>query len=361
MSSLGESQPYMVTRHAFRRHIGIFLALMALTADAALASSQPSFGDSRVLASVPDPGNPEEIAVRGNLVYVGTTVGADGAAIGDGQPSKIFAFDTRTGALVREFTVEGENVNALHGITGLAFDRDGHLYAASVSHGIIRLNTTSAEQSLYAQLPDLKPCAIAGPPECSPTPEDRAPLGNGITFDRSGALYVADSFQATIFRIPPGGGEAEVWYSDARLHGFFGANGIKMSPDGRHVYVSVTGDLSNEGHLYRLPHVARPTQDDLELVRSFGSDQPDGIAFGRSGLLYVVMGSGSLVILNDDGTVAHEVASEHFYNPSSVGFDGRGNALITNHAFTDLDPGHQTIVQVVVNDAAHPLARPNLD
>lgn len=341
------------------------LAILAATAlplalpVGALAEGPARFGDSRVFATVPDPGNPEEIVVDGNTVYVGTTVGGDGAVIGDGKPSKIFAFDTRTGEQTNEITVEGEDVNALHGIAGLAVDRSGRLYAASVSHGILRFDIPSGSQSLYAPLPDLPPCLLASAP-CSPTPEDRAPLGNGITFDEDGYLYVADSFQAVIFRIPPGGGEAEVWFADERLHGFFGANGIKISPDRSHVYFSVTGDLQQEGYVYRLPNVESPSPADLEVFHAFGGGQPDGIAFGRSGRLHVVLGSGAVAILDKDGTIAHQLTSEHFYNPSSIAFDGRGNGLVTNHAFFDLDPAHQTIVQLRLDDPGLRLPKPKI-
>jgi sugar lactone lactonase YvrE len=345
-----------------RRAASLLLACSVLLPFSGAQGRALGFGDVRVFAEIPPPGNPEETVVVGNTAYFGTTVGGDGLVAGDGQPSKIFGFHTGTGELVREITVEGENVNGLHGIAGMAVDAKGRLYAASVSHGILRFDLRNgAKQSLYAELPDLPPCRepLVQPP-CSPTPEDRAPLGNGIVFDRDGSLYVADSFQATIFRIPSGGGKAKVWFSDPQLHGLFGANGIKISPDRKHIYFTVTGNLARQGYVYRLPRVKRPVADHLEVVHDFGEREPDGLAFGRSGRLYVVLGTGGLAILTDDDEFMHEIQSDLFHNPSSLGFDGKGNALVTNHAFFEIDPSRHTVVAVDVLDRAHRLERPKI-
>lgn len=337
----------------------VALAFLFVLVSAGSVMAGPERGDSSVFATVPDPGNPEESVVHDGILYVGTTIGGDGLVAGDGKPSKIFGFDLATGELEEEITVEGEDVNSLHGIAGIAVDREGNLYAASTQQGILRFDAKTREQTVYAPLPDLPPCSPLVTDNCSPTPEDRSSLGNGIVFDERGNLFVSDSFQSVIFKIPPHG-EAEVWYSDARLHGVFGPNGIKFSPDRKYLYLAVTGDLKHEGFVFRLPTKGAPTAADLELVHAFADAEPDGLAFGKSGRLYVVLGTGGLAVFDKSGELEEVLTSPHFFNPSSLSFDERGNALITNHAFFDFDPAHQTIVKMYVDDKASKLEKPKL-
>ena len=70
-----------------------------------------AFGDVQVLATVPAPGFPEGIAVRGDRVYVAgpATFGTAGHI-----PSKVFAYDDRTGALLRTYDIQGENLSQEH-------------------------------------------------------------------------------------------------------------------------------------------------------------------------------------------------------------------------------------------------------
>jgi hypothetical protein len=39
---------------------------------------------------------------------------------------------------------------------------------------------------------------------------------------------VTDSFQATIWRVPPGGGAPQVWFQNATIDGPFGPNGVRV-------------------------------------------------------------------------------------------------------------------------------------
>jgi hypothetical protein len=50
---------------------------------------------------------------------------------------------------------------------------------------------------------------------CSPTVLDLPPLPNDIAFAPNGDAYVTDSMQATIWRVPKGGGAPKVWYQQA--------------------------------------------------------------------------------------------------------------------------------------------------
>src|SRR5512146_3209694 len=110
----------------------------------------------------------------------------------------------------------------------VAFGPDGKLYVIEPFVGVIRMDLDSRNtQSVYAAFTPTGPSLL-----------------NDLAFDGDGNLYVTDSFQATIFRVPAGGGTPVVWFSDSRLAGDpsvgFGANGIRIDQTNKKIYVSVT-------------------------------------------------------------------------------------------------------------------------
>lgn len=346
-----------------RAAVVVAAGVSLLASSAADAEAPRRLGDSSVFAVVPPPGNPEGVVINGNTVLTGTTIDGFEIATGGTLPSRIFAFDRRSGALRYSIEIEGEDLRQFHGVAGLALDRDGRLYASVLQLGILRfdLGRGARTQELYATLPDLPPCAVALGAPCSPTADDRMPLGNDIVFDPAGTLYVSDSWQGTIFRIPAGGGAAEMWFQDPRIDGVFGANGIRISADKRHLYVAVTEDRAGISRIYRLPLVARPQAGDLEGVASWPVGGADGIALGATGRLYVVLGDyDEISVLRPDGTEEVRYASEHFHNPASLAFTNEGSLLITNHAFFDPEPSHSSLVELFVGEKGAPLARPDI-
>ena len=138
-------------------------------------------------------------------------------------------------------------------------------------------------------------------------------LPNDIAFDEDGTAYVTDSLQATVWRVPAGGGTPQVWYQDARFTPDpvigVGTNGIRLSPDRSKAFVTVTFDQAGQSFLYTLPLVAAPQPSDLLVFKAFGpTDLPDGIAFGKSGNLYVAIatpGLSGIVILDPSGTIRY--------------------------------------------------------
>jgi sugar lactone lactonase YvrE len=331
------------------------------------------FGDVQVLANVPfPPGYPEGIAVNGNKVYV-----AGPARFGNAgePPSKVFVYDTSTGATVREYAIQGENLAQDHANSCIAFDGAGRLYVVNTQFGIVRLDTGSGAQEVYASpLPDLHPCAST-PAPCSPTFLDLPPLPNDIAFDEAGNLYETDSFQATIWRIPAGGGQPQIWFQDSRLDTPFGPNGLRLSPDRTKLFFAITaegvGPFGNflGGKIYTLPLVNAPAAADLQVFHQYDGDAPDGIAFGRSGNLYVVLAApfnSGISILRPDGTEETRLSNPPgspifpYDSPANAAFDKHGALLLTNHAFATGIPSNFTVLNVFVGDKESALVRPDV-
>jgi sugar lactone lactonase YvrE len=347
------------------------LALATFQVSTTAAAPDRAFGDVQVLATVPTPpGFPEGIAVRGNKVYVAGPASFDTAGT---PPSKVFAFNTDTGELERTYTIVGEQTQFPHANSCIAFDGEGRLYVVNLQLGIVRLDTGSGAQEIYAPpLPNLLPCS-ASPAPCSPTFMDSPPLPNDIAFDAAGNLYETDSFQATIWRIPPGGGQPQIWFQDGSLDTPFGPNGLRLSPDRTKVYFAVTaegigpGGVFLGGKIYTLPLVAAPTAAQLQVFHQYNGDAPDGIAFGRSGKLYVVLAApfnSGISILREDGTeeirLSNPLGSPIFPydSPANLAFTQHGSALVTNHAFATMIPANFTVLDVFVDDKESPLEKP---
>ena len=178
-----------------------------------------------------------------------------------------------------------------------AFGPDGKLYIVEPFVGIIRMDLDSGNtQSIYSQFIPTGPSLL-----------------NDLAFDGDGTLYVTDSFAATIYRIPSGGGAPVAWFTDPRLAGDinvpFVVNGIRLDKNNKNIYVSVTAENGTlDGVIYRLP-LANPTAANLEefhrypFFPSFTLAGPDGIAFGKSGKLYVCLaGTSQISVLRADGS-----------------------------------------------------------
>lgn len=326
------------------------------------------FGDVQVLATFPTPpGFPEGIAVKGNRVYVSGPARFGTAGTG---PSAVFAFDIKSGALVQSYFTQGENLLAEHANSCIAFDGNGRLYVINTQLGIYRLDTETGQQESYSSpFPDLPTCTASAPP-CSPNAVDTPALPNDIAFDENGNAYVTDSMQATIWRVPSGGGQPQIWFQDARFDSpFIGANGIRLSKDRDTAYIAMTTDFLGQAFIYTLP-VAAPTAANLQVFHQFvPGDLPDGIAFGKSGDLYVAIATpfnSGISVLSPDGTqsvrLGNPVGSPIFPydSPANIAFNHKGSLLVTNHAFATMIPSQFTVLDVFVDDHGAPLAKPSI-
>jgi sugar lactone lactonase YvrE len=332
--------------------------------------------DIRLFARVPDPGQPEPIAVATDgTVYVGTNQLGRGDAA---APSKVFAYSP-DGALLREYVIEGQPLAEEHGIQGLAFDTDGRLYALdrSATPRVIVLDPATGRQHDYAAFRDVPPCSAGSTGDCSATFTDAPAAPDYAAFGPDGSLYVTDIEQALIWRVPRGGGAAEVWLTDPRLESIFGPNGIHFMPDGRTLLFAVTGSPPwaggppVSGRLYSLPVQSDGAPGELaEFWTSRPGDGPDGFAIAASGNVYVALaGASQIVLLSPQGAELGRAPATPVHNLQlEVPVDGPGSAafhgdrvLVTNHSPILGNRGSWAVLDVFAGEPGLPLFRPQLD
>lgn len=170
---------------------------------------------------------PEGIAVDGGgNVYVG--------GFGAGTiPENLFVFGPH-GQLLRKLVVRVNNESVGNGLLGLAFHpTSGKLLAADFGHQrVLAVNPVTGAATVFATIPG---GVAAG--------------ANAIGFDRSGNVYISDSFQGIIWKTGPdgadNGGPATQWVESPLLRTTgvppFGANGLDFNSAG-HLFVANTGN-----------------------------------------------------------------------------------------------------------------------
>ena len=343
-----------------RRYLPVYLAALLALIFTPTAILAQSLGDSSVVTPIAAPGYPEGIATRGNRFYVSGPA-AFGQPLGSAY---VRAYDIKTGAFEANYPITITNPFAgMSAASCAAFGPDGKLYVVEPFVGVIRMDLNPGNtQSVYAAFIPSGPSLL-----------------NDLAFDNAGNLYVTDSFAATIYRIPAGGGTPTVWFTDPRLAGDpnvpFGVNGIRFDENYENVYVAVTAENGTlDGVIYRLP-LANPTAGNLDeffrypFFPSFQLAGPDGIAFGKSGKLYVALaGTSQISVLRPDGTeearysgpAANPGGSPDpmpWANPANIAFDSQtGSLLVTNHAsLVPFDPNLFCVFSVFVDDKGQSL------
>src|SRR5947199_4190590 len=279
------------------------------------ARSRPT-GDLQVFATLGYPGHPGGLAVNGRTLYVSTS-NADFDRLFD-TSDEIWAFRLDTGGPVQTGTnpilVPRQASAQTMGLLGMALDARGRLYIADMNGRVLRVDPSTGVQDVYGMIPTNTDTSVTDMP-------------GFVVFDTAGNLYVSDWSAPIIWRVPPGGGQAQPWFTDPRLAGTYGANvtGIALDPSGEELYIAA-GTQEEQIAIYRLP-LAHPDAAHLEefhrytdFVMTPCSADPDlaligcalmpaigggGIAFGASGRLYVALfAKNQLSILDSDGTEA---------------------------------------------------------
>jgi DNA-binding beta-propeller fold protein YncE len=201
-------------------------------------------------------------------------------------------------------------------LLGLAFDRaKKKVYIANVGNfagadsKIQRVDADLGGLTDVAIIPGIgapQPRPVSNPDGSSDTITfgDKARVPNAMAFDGKGNLYVTDSFQSAVYKVPDPEGcapscEVETFSHDPLLAtpGFpaFAANGIAVSPDESALFVANTGDD-------RVLKLDMGTKNVTVFAESING--ADGLAFDEDGRLWVAANQADEVVaLNDAGRV----------------------------------------------------------
>ena len=152
------------------------------------------------------------------------------------------------------------------------------------------------------------------------------------------------------------------------IDGPFGPNGVRVDRASNTLYFTQTFTATGQGVVWTLPVVDHPQAGDLKVFHTYTPGAgPDGIAFGKSGKLYVALaGYSQISVLEANGSESARYAGPAanpaapgsplpWANPANIAFDGHGSLLVTNHAsLTGLpDPSPLfAVFDVYVNDKA---------
>ena len=346
------------------------LAAGTLVAPAAGLEAEPrERWDTRVFSKVPRPGYPAFVYAHPNgRLYGGTYTNPQG----DSERSRVFEW-TRRGTITRSWTVPGQNLDEDRGVQVATSDAAGRLVLLEKSTSrVMRLDTRTGRFTTYSRLRDLPICSTGAEP-CSPNTTDGPAIPNFAAWGPQGQLYVTDYGQAVIWRVPPSGGKATPWYTDARLDGGdFGTTGLLLAPGRKALLVTQQTESQSatptQGHLYKLP-IGRARNKKLSVLwTSQPSDLPDGFGIGRSGRIYIANAglTNQLVVLSPEGEELErfpevpgsgENGSEiPFDTPSSATFYGR-SVMVANQSFTG-DRDHHAILDVHVGERGKPVFVP---
>jgi sugar lactone lactonase YvrE len=337
------------------------MLLVALAAFAPAVAAARDRGDARLLAHVPLPGYPASAYPHPNgNVYVGTYVNPSGSPM----PSRVLEY-TGEGELFRSWTVPDQNLSGDHGIQVATSDSTGRLVLLdNTPSRALLLDIRTGKFSTYSTFPDLPTCAPVAPTQpCSPAVQDHPPFANYAAWGPDGSLYVTDYLQAVVWRVPPGGGDPQVWLADRRLDGNeFGTTGIALAADRKTLLIaqgsSATSLLPTDpatGKLYSVPIGADGKAGGMtQLWESSPTDLPDGFGIAKSGRIYVALAGGNqIAVLDPDGKEVERFSSPLFDTPSSAKFLGT-RLEVPNQSYIAGDTTKMTLVDVETGEAGLP-------
>jgi sugar lactone lactonase YvrE len=348
-----------------------FLAAALIALAAAPGASARDKYDVQTLAKVPAPGQPAlALVAPDRTIYEGTFTNSAGTANG---PSKVFAYSPE-GQLLRTYTISGQDPNADNGVQVAAYDAKGRLYLLDQHPArVLRLDPATGSQTTYATFKDVPPCSPPGVGnECSATTTDNPPEPDYAAWGTDGSMYVTDYTQGLIWRVPPNGGAAHVWFTDARLDGLqFGPAGIQLMPDHSTLLFSTSagpaGDPSSAstGELYKLPIQPNGNPGTItKLWESGPAEAPDGIALAQSGNIYVCLvgpNVNAIAVVAPDGKelarIRHDTGDPPFDEPASVWFDN-DRLIVANDAYFSGDASHFAIFDVFAAEPGAPIFVP---
>src|SRR5450755_3688807 len=279
-------------------------------------------GDSYIIARVPESAGVSEVSVSSGAAesdlcatHLGVQIAdslhpvANPAVDAEGNIYSTFSGSRGQKSPVSIYKID-HNYNSkpfvtdLMNPTGLAFDREGLLYASSRYDGIIYQITPTGNMSVYAE---------------------GMGVATGIAFDREGILYVGDR-SGTVFKIS----RSRQIYVFATLEPSIAAYHLAFGPED---YLYLTGPTTSS---FDVIHRISKAGEVEVFFRGIG--RPQGVAFDAKGRLYVagsIAGRRGIIRIND----ARE--PEYFLSgPGIVGLaftPARGMVVATQSALFRVD------------------------
>ena len=196
------------------------------------------------------------------------------------------------------------------GIEGPAVDATGNLYAVNFAEqGTIGVVTPDGVASLFVKLP-------AGS------------VGNGIRFDKSGIMYIADYPRHNILKVDPSTKEISVFAHEPAMNQ---PNDIAISPVSEILYASDPAWRDSTGKLWMIDRTGKVTL----LEENMGTT--NGIEVSPDGKRLYVNESIQRVVwvykIRKDGTIGNKKIFKKFpdYGMDGMRCDSKGNLYITRH------------------------------
>lgn len=197
---------------------------------------------------------------------------------------------------------------------GSAVDADGNLYVAHTAGDVLKI-TPTGQISVYATGPR----------------NDRFLCTNYPAFDRVGNMYLSDSgdwsrtVNGHIYKIPPGGGEAVLWYPEA----VDTPNAVALDAEEKFLYFVETYGAS----IARIAINADGSAGAFERVVHMPRHIPDGIAFDEQGRLWIACHRPDKICVFDlttqrMETFAEDWEGEALRGPTDVAFAGPNRDIL---------------------------------
>ena len=256
---------------------------------------------------------------------------SDGALSGNGE---LFVF-APNGRLERHFPVAGSSPHLI----GLVYQQSSKsLLIADLGAGKVwKVDPKKQTTTLFMTAPTMT----------------STPGLNALTFDKTGNVYVSDSFQGIIWQTPPGGGTPTAWYSPTNQNNLllptandsqplippFGANGIEFNNEGTAMFAMNTA----YHYIVEIP-VNGDGSAGAGIVLTTGLNAPDGVAIDRDDNLWVVANQGDEIVVvdpkgkviakrGDFNGISDDGSIEGLLFPASPSFSPNGKVLyVTNLA-----------------------------
>ncbi len=143
----------------------------------------------------------------------------------------------------------------------------------------------------------------------------RGPMGNGLTFGHYGELYSTDAAQHRVY-VKKRGQPMELFYTDKRLEGLVGPNGVIV--DNNELLVALTVGTQGQSAIYKI-NIADPIDmvEFLNLGFTAGFDEMTEII---GGYMFTAALANKVIKTDKDGNVLEMIENDDFSWPAGIDF-----------------------------------------